>query len=434
VSNVDLLWIVPVMLLLLLLKGFFSGSEIAPVNADKIKLGHAAKQRRTGARLVLDLFRRPERLLTTTLVGTNVATVTLTTLGTLLMIHLLGEEAGDLYAFLIYTPLFLVLGEIVPKAVYQEKANAIAPVVVFPLRFFSWVFAPVVFVFSSAARFAARRVGGPATGESLFVTRDQLRALMEMAERASGTQVFDRFRIERAIRFPDTTVGETMVPAAEMVAIDRAASIEDATMLVRQSGHSHLPVYEGNLSNVVGTLTLTPWDLLDATLGTRSPDDLLKPAVYVSPHQTLEEVAPLLRERDDSMAIVVDEFGSAMGLITMEDIVEAVVGDVEVGYAFEEPLARGQRRYEMLEDGTYLMDARLPISEANDVLGLDLPASEFRTVGGLISSRLRRLAHRGDAVVAGGYRFTVEEATERAIKRVRVELDRPGQDTEAQER
>jgi CBS domain containing-hemolysin-like protein len=257
---------------------------------------------------------------------------------------------------------------------------------------------------------------------------------MEMAERASGTQVFDRFRIERAIRFPDTTVGETMVPAAEMVAIDRAASIEDATMLVRQSGHSHLPVYEGNLSNVVGTLTLTPWDLLDATLGTRSPDDLLKPAVYVSPHQTLEEVAPLLRERDDSMAIVVDEFGSAMGLITMEDIVEAVVGDVEVGYAFEEPLAREQRRYEMLEDGTYLMDARLPISEANDVLGLDLPASEFRTVGGLISSRLRRLAHRGDAVVAGGYRFTVEEATERAIKRVRVELDRPGQDTEAQER
>ncbi len=97
------------------------------------------------------------------------------------------------------------------------------------------------------ARFAARRVGGPATAESLFVTRDQIRALMEMAERASGTQVFDRFRIERAVRFPDTTVGETMVPAGEMVAIDRAASLEDATKLVRRTGHSHLPVYEGNL-------------------------------------------------------------------------------------------------------------------------------------------------------------------------------------------
>jgi putative hemolysin len=429
-SNVDLLWIVPVMLLLLLLKGFFSGSEIALVNADKIKLGHAAKQGRRGARLVLELFRRPERLLTTTLVGTNVATVTLTTLGTLLMIHLLGEEAGDLYAFLIYTPLLLIPGEIVPKAIHQEKANAIAPVVVFPLRFFSWLFAPIVFLFSSVARFAARRVGRPAAGEGLFVTRDQLRALMEMAERASDTQVFDRFRIERAVRFPDTTVGETMVPAGEMVAIDRAASIEDATKLVRRTGHSHLPVYEGNLSNVIGTLTLTPWDLLDPTLGSGSLADLLKPTVYVSRQQTLEEIAPVLRERDDRMAVVVDEFGSATGIITMEDVVESVVGDVEVGYAFEESVAREQRRYEVLEDGTYLMDARLSISEANDVLGLELPTSEFHTVGGLITSQLRRLAHQADAVVVHGYRFTVEEATERTITRVRVELDRPGRATE----
>jgi CBS domain containing-hemolysin-like protein len=429
-SNIDLFWIVPVMLLLLVTKGFFSGSEIALVNADKIKLGHAAKQGRRGARLVLDLFRRPERVLTTTLVGTNVATVTLTTLGTLVMIHLLGEEAGDLYAFLVYTPLFLILGEIVPKAIYQEKANAIAPVVVYPLRFFSWLFAPVVFVFSSVARFAAARVGGPATAESLFVGRDQLRAVMEMAERASGTQVFDRFRIERAVRFPDTTVGETMVPAGEMVAIDRGAAIEDATGLVRRTGHSHLPVYEGNVSNVVGTLTLTPWDLLDPALGTRSLGDLSNPATYVSPHQTLEEVAPLLRERDDRMAVVVDEFGSAMGIITMEDIVEAVVGEVEVGFAFEESLAREQRRYEALEDGSYRMDGRLSISEANDVLGLDLPTSEFHTVGGLITSKLRRLAHPGDAVVADGYRFIVEEATERTIRQVRVEPDRLGQATE----
>jgi CBS domain containing-hemolysin-like protein len=424
-STVDLLWVVPVMLVLLLLKGFFSGSEIALVHADKIKLGHKAKQGHRGARLVLDLLRRPERLLTTTLVGTNIATVTLTTLGTLLMIHLLGPEAGDLYAFLLYTPLLLILGEIVPKAIYQEKSDVIAPVVVYPLRFFSWLFAPIVLLFSVVARYAARRVGGPPSAESLFVTRDQLRALMQMAERASGTQVFDRFRIERAVRFPDTTAGETMVPVGEMVAIDRATSIADAAALVRRTGHSHLPVYEGNVSNVVGTITLTPWDLLDPALETRPIADRMRPPAYASRHQTLEELAPVLRDRGDRMAIVVDEFGSAMGILTMEDVVEAVVGELEVGYAFEESLGREQRRYEALADGAYRMDARLSISEANDLLGLDLPTAEFHTVGGLVTSRLRRLAHVGDVVVTDGYRFVVEEATERSIKRVRVEPDHP---------
>jgi CBS domain containing-hemolysin-like protein len=430
-THLDLLWIVPLMLLLLGLKGFFSGSEIALVHADKLMLGRAAKQGQRGARLVLELFRRPERVLTTTLVGTNFATVTLTTLGTLVTIHYLGEELGDLYAFLLYTPLLLIFGEIVPKAVYQEKANLLAPIVVFPLRVFSWLFAPIVLVFSSVARLAARWIGGSAAPESLFVTRDQLRALAEMAERASGTEVFDRLRIERAMRFSDTTVGERMVPAAEMVAIESTASVEEATRLVRRKGHTHLPVYEGNLSNVVGILTLTPWDLLDPATSNRPLGELVRPATYVPPNHSLEDLAAMLREREDRMAVVVDEFGSAIGIVTMEDVVEAVVGEVEAGYAFEESLEREPRRYEVLEDGSYRMDARLPISEVNDLLGLDLPLSEFHTVGGLITSRLRHLASPGESVLVGGYRFVVEEATERAVRKVRVEIDRPGGTTGA---
>jgi CBS domain containing-hemolysin-like protein len=423
-THLDLLWIVPLMLLLLALKGFFSGSEIALVHADKLEVGLAARMGHRGARLVLELFQRPERLLTTTLIGTNIATVTLTALGTLVTIHYLGAEAGDLYAFLILTPLLLILGEIVPKAVYQEKASRIAPIVVFPLRAFSWIFAPLVLVFSTVARLAARWVGGPATPESLFVAREQLRALMEMAERASGAEVFDRFRIERAIRFPEATVGERMVPAGEMVALDRGASIEEAIRLVRRTGHTHLPVYEGNVSNVVGTLTLTPWRAMDPNIATQSVADLLEPAVYVSPLETLEELALVLRERMDRMAVVVDEFGSAMGIITMEDVVEAVVGDVEIGYAFEASPEREQRRYEIVGEETYRMDARFPISELNDLLGIDLPSSEFHTVGGLVTSRLRRLPRSGESVVVGGHRFTVEEATERRVEKVRVEIDR----------
>ena len=146
---------IPAMLVLLLLEGFFSGSEIALVHADKLRLRARASKGNRGAQLALRLFERPEVLLTTTLIGTNIAVVTLTTLGTLLMMRAFGE-LGELYAFLLFTPLLLVFGEIVPKSVYQQKADELAPVVVYPLRLFTLLFYPAVLVFSLVARTAAR--------------------------------------------------------------------------------------------------------------------------------------------------------------------------------------------------------------------------------------------------------------------------------------
>ena len=121
------------------------------------------------------------------------------------------------------------------------------------------------------------------------------------------------------------------------------------------------------------------------------------------------------------MAIVVDEFGSAVGMITMEDILEEVVGEIDVGYDFDEYLPRRKRIFEMLEEDVYLMDSRLPIWEANDILGIRLPAKEFHTLGGLVMARLRRIPNKGESIVESGYRFTVEEASERVISKLRVE-------------
>jgi Mg2+/Co2+ transporter CorB len=137
----ELLLLIVVMVVLLLLKGFFSGSEIALVNSDKLKLHHKAKQGHRGAQQVLKLFKTPDVMLGTTLVGTNISTVVLVTLGTMLMIRYFGEM-GELYAVLLFTPLFLILGEIVPKSVYQQKSDEISPIIVYPLRFFSILFYP----------------------------------------------------------------------------------------------------------------------------------------------------------------------------------------------------------------------------------------------------------------------------------------------------
>jgi putative hemolysin len=416
----DLLLILLVMVLLLLLKGFFSGSEIALVNSDKLKIHHKANQGHRGAKLVLKLFQTPDVLLGTTLVGTNISTIVLTILGTMLMIRSFGQ-LGDLYAVLLFTPLFLILGEIVPKSVYQQKSNEIAPVIVFPLQVFSILFYPVVFVFSRIARLCARLAGGGKSEQNVFITREQMRMVVDMAERGANVDVFDRARIKRAIRFAETSVGEAMIPVAEMTAINRNRDTRSAITLVRRRGYNRLPVYSRNTSNIVGIVTLTTWDLMNPELPERPLEDLIKPAHYVSPYQMIDELLPVLRNRDDHMAIVVDEFGSAVGMITIEDILEEVVGEIDVGYDFEEYLPRRKRIFEMLDEETYLMDARLPISEVNEVLGATLPAVESHTIGGLMMARMRHIPGEGEFIVESGFRFTVTEATDRAVVKLRVE-------------
>ena len=165
----EILLIILFMLLLLLIKGFFSGSEIAVVNSDKIKLHAMANQGHKGAKAVLKQLRTPDILLGTTLVGTNIATVALTTLGTLVMIHLF-SDMGDLIAFLVYTPLFLIFGEIVPKSIYQQKSDTIAPAAIYPLRVFSFLFYPIIFIFSRLARLTARLFGAGKTEQHVFMT------------------------------------------------------------------------------------------------------------------------------------------------------------------------------------------------------------------------------------------------------------------------
>ncbi len=416
----DFLILFLVMVLLLLLKGFFSGSEIALVNSDKFKMHHKANQGHRGAKLVLRLFETPDVLLGTTLVGTNIATIILTTLGTMLMIRSFGQ-LGDLYAVLLFTPLFLVLGEIVPKSVYQQKSNEIAPVIVYPLQVFSILFYPLVFVFSRIARFCARLAGGGKGEQNVFITREQMRMVVDMAERGANVDVFDRVRIKRVIRFAETSVGEAMIPVADITAINRNRDARNALTLVRRRGYNRLPVYTGNISNIVGVVTLTTWDLMDPELPDRPLEELIKPAHYVSPYQTIDQLLPVLRNRDDHMAIVVDEFGSAVGMITMEDILEEVVGEIDVGYDFEEYLPRRKRIYEMLDEETYLMDARLAISEVNELLGTSLPAVESHTIGGLMMARLRHIPAEGESIVEAGFRFTATEATDRAVVKLRVE-------------
>ncbi len=405
---------------LLLIKGFFSGSEIALVNSDKVKLTAKANQGHRGAREVLKLFKTPDLMLGTTLVGTNIATVALTTLVTVLFVDLFGVR-GDLYAFLVFTPILLILGEIVPKSIFQQKSDVVAPIAIFPLKVFSIAFYPIIIVFSRIARLIARLLGGGKVDQNLFTTREQIRSVVEMSERTSSIDAFDRGRIRRVIRFSDTTVGEAMIPISEVTAIEHNRSIMRAIATVRRKGYNRLPVYKGNISNITGIATLTTWDLMEKSTTQKNLDDLTKPAHYVLQLQTIDELLPILRQREDHMAVVVDEYGSATGIITMEDIVEEVVGDIDVGYDFEEYLPRRKRVFETLDDDCYLVDSRLSVSEVNDLLEINLNTKLSYTIGGLVMNQLGHIPDIGESMTEQGYRFSVEKRTDKSILKLKIE-------------
>ena len=409
-----------VILLFLVLKGFFSGSEIAIVNSDKLKLRHQAKQGDRSAKLLLKMFRTPDVILGTTLVGTNLATVTISTLGALICIDLFGD-IGDLISILIMTPFLLIFGEVVPKSVFQQKADTLARIVSPVLQFFSYAFYPVIFIFSRVARFATRLVGGTSKRQNLFITREELRVLLDDGEPSANVGKVDRQSIRRIIRFADTTVGQAMIPLADVVGISEMRSTGDAVMAVMKHGYNRLPVYRGNITNLKGVLTLSTWDLLDQKIEERSIADFIQPPLYLSPQQTIDQTLPLLQQRPDHMGIVVDEFGSGIGILTMEDVFEEVVGDIDVGYDFDE--YRSKRQYFIESDGetAFHMSGRTPLSEINDVLHIKLPVTEAHTIGGFVTARLRRIARIGDSIDDEGYRFIVEKADDRTVLHVRAE-------------
>jgi CBS domain containing-hemolysin-like protein len=408
------------MIFFLVLKGFFSGSEIALVNSDKLKLRHRAKMGDQGAKQVLHLFKTPDVILGTTLVGTNIATVTISTLGALICIDLFGAS-GDFISVLILTPVLLILGEVVPKSVFQQKADDVAGRVILALRLFSWLFYPLIFIFSRVARFAARIVGGGSVPQNMFITREELRTLLDVSDTAANPSAVDRKRIHRIIRFADTTVGEAMIPLADVVGFNEMRNMKDAERSVLQYGYNRLPVYRGNITNVKGILTLSTWDLMDTELSEKAIADFIQPALYISPKQTIDVALPQLQAREDHMAIVVDEFGSAVGILTMEDVLEEVVGEIDVGYDFDEYQPKAHVYIEHESESSHLMSGRMPISEVNDILHVRFPVEESHTIGGLITSRLRRIPVAQDAIEESGHRLSVIEADERRVLKIRVE-------------
>ena len=407
----DIITTLLIMAACLLLEGFFSGSEIGVVSADTMKLRHDSAKGSRGAKLTLKMLEKPEWLLSTTLVGTNIAVVTNTTMATALMIHLFGEQ-GSWLAILLVAPLIWIFGEIVPKSVFQQHANTITPKVIFVLNFASYLFSPVLIVFTFLSRLITKLVG--TVGQSPFTLREEIITMLQMPATQGDIQTEEKDMIRRMFSFSETEVKKVMVPLIDVVAVERDLTCGEAVRVAIETSHVRLPVYEERVDRVVGILHVL--ELLGED-GTKPIEDFIKPTQYVPGFKSIKELLIEMRENGDALVTVVDEFGGADGIVSIEDIMEEIVEDIEDEYDSDQEPEQWIRK---LGERDYIVSARIELDELFHTLKLDAPKTDQSTLAGLLLSKVHEIPRKGSLIQIEGIDFTIQRRIPQAIQEVRI--------------
>ena len=407
----DILLTLILILIFLLMEGFFSGSEIGVVSADQMKLRHDAAKGSRGAKLALEMLKKPEWLLSTTLVGTNIAVVSNTTIVTALMIELFGEQNSWL-AIILVAPLIWIFGEIVPKSIFQQRANTITPRAIFLLRLFSYMFYPILTVFTLITRLLTWSSGQKT--QNPFILREEILTTLQMPVAEGDIQPVEKDMIQRIFSFSETTAYEVMIPLIDVAAIEQGVTCGEAIALAHAEAHIRLPVYAARVDKVVGVLNAL--ELLDI-----EPHKPIKPFIrdvrFVPPSKDISELLLDLRKDGDTVAVVVDEFGGAAGLVTMEDIMEEVVEEMEDEYDGDEKPVQWVRK---ISKKDYIVSARIEIDSLEEELGIQLPKGKYATLAGFLLEKSGEIPAPGAVIKRKGITFTIERSTPQAIQEVRV--------------
>lgn len=388
-------------------EAFFAAAELSIIASDPALLERGVDDGRASAQKVVWFRANPDRLFGTTLIGTNLSMVTGATVASLTLMKT-DPVHGGAWAMLILSPLVLIGGEIVPKSFAQARANDVAEWLVWPLTLVQRLLAPAVWLTGAYTRLLYRTLRIDPNDDQP-VSREELALALEGQAAEEGDMDFEsRKMIARIFTFSRLAARDSMVPLVEMVGISQQATVRDATELIHRHGYSRLPVFGTRIDDVVGILHHL--DLLAATAPDQCVAELMRPAYFVPERQDIDEILLMLRREAASAAIVVDEFGGAVGLLTLEDVIEEIVGDIEDEFDPTVGLWRPN-------DGGWIVAGRAPIDALNAALGLALPESpEYETIAGLMLDRLRLIPAVGASLrLDDGARIQVRRASERAI-------------------
>ena len=403
-TNIDILYLM-LFFLCLLLSGFFSSSEVAFVSLQKLRLRHLANTEGGAAKEVALMAEKPERLLTTILLGNNLVNTAAAALATIIALSVLAEGYAVLAATAGVTILLLVFGEVFPKTVATRYGERLAFFYATPMKILIWVLLPIATVFVWIADKLARLVGASPVRQVL-VSEDEIRTAVSVGVEEGTLVEAEAEMVERVFRFGDRQVDEVMTPRPDINWVEKGTKLSEFLATYAESPHSRFPVYEDTIDTVVGVLWIK--DVLMAQAkGTIEQDSvvdkLARPAYFVPESKPIAELFAEMQESRGQLAMVVDEFGGTAGMVTLERLLEEIVGE------FGDELVKVKKSFETIDENSFQIDGGMRVDDANEKLGLELTEGEYETVAGFVLNVLGHIPKEGEQLKYSNLKLVITE-------------------------
>ena len=409
--NIDLYLVL--LVICLVFSAFFSGSETAFVSLQRVRVEHLVENKVRGAKRVSRIISRPEKLLSTVLFGNTLVNTAAAAIATALAINFWGEH-GVLYATLGLTAFLLIFTETTPKTVAAQHAERISLLSARLLEFISWLFVPFVFVLSWIAVGFTRLFGGTPLSKYI-ASPEEIRAMITLGEKEGAVEEAEADLLHKVFDFGDRPVREVMVPRPDVVAIEQGARIADFLALYAESPLSRFPVYQENMDNVVGILSVKDVLMARAKDGfdkDSTIDELARPAYFAPESKRINDLFAEMRDNNFRMCVVVDEYGGTAGIVSLTRLVEEIVGPVG------DELAGAEKDFEVINEYTFQVDGSMRIEEVNEEMELDLPEGDYETVAGFVLCLLGHIPKQNEQLRYRGLKLVITEMRGRKIEKI----------------
>ena len=402
------LWVA--LVVLVAFSAFFSASETAFSSLNQIRLKSRAEDGDTSAARVLAMAEKYDKLLSTILIGNNIVNIAAASIGTIIFTKMLGAERGATVSTMVLTVVVLIFGEVTPKSLAKEMPETVATAVAPVLSLLMLVFTPLTWLFSQWKRFLGHFVHST---EEDTITEGELMTMVSEAENDGELTDRESELIRSAIEFDDVEVEEILTPRVDVIAVEDDLPLEEVAQTFAESGYSRLPVYHDTIDNIIGVVHEKDFYMARLKKETKL-EDLVKPTLYTTGSTQISQLLRTLREQHHHMAVVVDEYGGTEGIITLEDILEELVGEIwdEHDEATED--------FRQQSDGSWLVSGSASVDDLYETL--DLPEDEdidSNTVNGLVQEKTHHLPKVGDHFQLNDYEGVVTRTARRRVTEVR---------------
>jgi len=399
--------------LLLVMSALFSSSETALLSITKVEIKQLKDRGNTRAYTLEKLLKHPNNVLTTILIGNNLVNIAASALATSIAIDYFKSQGVGI-ATGIMTFLILVFGEITPKTFASQNAEKVAIRIAKPLQMLGIVFYPIIKILNFISMIIIRIMGGEFNRGMPFVTEEEIKTMVYVGHEEGLLEEEETEMIESIFAFDDTLVEEVMVPRIDMVCLQEDATVEEAINLVLEKGFSRIPVYKDSIDNITGIvyakdlLAFVKKDKTDITV-----NKLMREPYFIPETKKVNNLLRELQSQKIHMAIVLDEYGGTAGLVTIEDLLEEIVGDILDEYDKDEELIKVE------DDGSVIVDARVNLDEINELLDTNFPDDQFDSVGGFVFDALGHIPEEGESIEFEDYVITVIKVNNKRITKVR---------------